>query len=335
MKTIKIAVAILLLGFFLAIFYIQSKPNELPLFVFFNHKQNVETELPVRLQEIHTLMPIWAYVQNSSGALADHDLEKQKRIEAIIKKSPFPINIIPVINNHNGIDWQKNVIEEILEDVNKQENLILNLIDYLKRNHYRMINLDFEAFSEKHLDDYVEFLQRAALKLHQENLEISVCISPYWAPLLKNDLGSALDQIVLMIYDEHWVTSPPGPISSQAWFEKTFKQLYEMFPKHKIIAGIGNYAYDWPRNKPAIDMTVNEAMELAKKVQAVIITDDASKNPMFHYIDKSGVPHQVWMLNVETFRMQMHFLKDFPIGGAALWQLGSEDPQIWSTWIKQ
>lgn len=327
MKIISWLIASLLILMTISYLMKEKKPE---LYVFFNHRQNILQDLETNLHQIHAIMPVWSYVKNADGDLEDHSPEQLINVKALIKARHSQTKIIPVLNNHDGEKWQGSFIEEILKDPAKQDHLINQIILYLKKNEFSMINLDFENISDDALPNYFEFLKLASSKLHAENLQLALCISPHWFELFNDHIGQALDLVVLMIYDEHWNSSPPGPIASLSWFEKMFLQLYPQFPSEKILVGIGNYGYDWPPEGEADDLSNIEIQELAKKHSAEIIMDPASQNPMFHYEDAKGLQHQVWFLNGETFRLQREFLQRYPLKGIALWQLGLEDPELWS-----
>ena len=59
-------------------------------------------------------------------------------------------------------------------------------------------------------------------------------------------IGSQADAIILMNYDQHWPSSPPGPIASQDWFVENIQQVVKLVPPEKLVMGIANYTYDWP-----------------------------------------------------------------------------------------
>jgi len=77
--------------------------------------------------------------------------------------------------------------------------------------------------------------------------------------------GKKCDAIVLMNYDQHWLTSPPGPIAAQDWFVENLRQVLEVVPAQKIVVGIANYAYDWStapkkENEPAAEFDITKAL---------------------------------------------------------------------------
>jgi len=46
--------------------------------------------------------------------------------------------------------------------------------------------------------------------------------------------GKECDAVVLMNYDQHWLTSPPGPIAAQDWFVENLRQVLDDVPAQKV-----------------------------------------------------------------------------------------------------
>ena len=59
-------------------------------------------------------------------------------------------------------------------------------------------------------------------------------------------IGQSADAVILMNYDQHWLTSPSGPIAAQDWYLTNLNKILELVPAQKLVMGIANYAYDWP-----------------------------------------------------------------------------------------
>ena len=45
------------------------------------------------------------------------------------------------------------------------------------------------------------------------------------------------DAIILMNYDDHWQTSPPGPIAPQDWFARNIAAMLKLVPRGKAGDG--------------------------------------------------------------------------------------------------
>ena len=59
-----------------------------------------------------------------------------------------------------------------------------------------------------------------------------------------------------MNYDQHWLTSPPGPIAPQDWFVTNIDEMLKLVPAEKLVMGIANYAYDWPAKPKSVPQPI-------------------------------------------------------------------------------
>ncbi len=143
------------------------------------------------------------------------------------------------------------------------------------------------------------------------------------------------DKLVLMAYDEHYMTGTPGPIASNAWFVSHVSDALKGVPQDKVIVALGSYAYDW-HNGAADPLTIEEAWLSALDSSARPTWNAASGNAGFAFDEDSDgnpatppVRHDVWLLDAATSWNQMQVLGQLGIGSVALWRLGSEDPGFW------
>ena len=140
-----------------------------------------------------------------------------------------------------------------------------------------------------------------------------------------------------MNYDQHWLTSPPGPIAAQDWFVENLRQVLDDVPAQKVVVGIANYAYDWSEapkklNEPAKEMSVQEALLHAYESEADVEFDPASLNPHYSYSDEHNHTHQVWMLDAVTAYNQLRACERLGVQGTALFRLGASDGSLWPVW---
>jgi len=72
--------------------------------------------------------------------------------------------------------------------------------------------------------------------------------------------------IVLLNFDQHWVSSPPGPIAAQDWFvEKPAPGPGARAPHKKIVVGVcQTSAYDWPQAREQ-KMVLGHGVQACKK----------------------------------------------------------------------
>jgi len=68
-----------------------------------------------------------------------------------------------------------------------------------------------------------------------------------------------------MNYDQHWLTSPPGPIAGQDWFVETSARYSTSFLLRRSSWALANYAYDWSlaakkEREAAEEFSIQEAL---------------------------------------------------------------------------
>jgi len=80
--------------------------------------------------------------------------------------------------------------------------------------------------------------------------------------------AAANDRLFLMLYDEHFRGSDPGPIASQPWYVTHARDLLRNIPPGKAILALGAYGYDWNDGDSAesgTEMTFQDVMAAARR----------------------------------------------------------------------
>ena len=151
-------------------------------------------------------------------------------------------------------------------------------------------------------------------------------------------IGREADAIILMNYDDHWLTSPPGPIAPQDWFADNIDSDAEAGSAGKAGDGHRQLRVRLARHE---GLAAHETA-LVGKFRAVgghglgirsagAIRSD-SLNPHYSYSDEHNHIHQVWMLDGVTAYNELRAAERAGVRGTALWRLGTEDPSLWSIW---
>jgi peptidoglycan-N-acetylglucosamine deacetylase len=143
-------------------------------------------------------------------------------------------------------------------------------------------------------------------------------------------LAQINDYIVPMVYDEHYQSGEPGPIASQAWFQKEIDRLRQIAPPAKMVIGIGNYGYDWTiGGTGSAETTFGEVVSQAASDRSGVGWDASMANPVHRY-QAGGRQHEVWFLDAVTALNEARGVADGGFRGVALWRLGAEDPDLWN-----
>src|SRR5262249_46964064 len=164
-----------------------------------------------------------------------------------------------------------------------RRNLIEDVVEYAVQSHQAGIVVDFEGIPEKSQPHFREFTEELAPALHAVGLKLMMQLPARDDAYDYKFFGKECDAIVLMNTDQHWVTSPPGPVAAQDWFVENLQQILAVVPAQKIVVGISNFAYDWPQIDKkkwgsATEYSVQEALLHAYESETEIEFDDTSLN---------------------------------------------------------
>jgi cellulose synthase/poly-beta-1,6-N-acetylglucosamine synthase-like glycosyltransferase/peptidoglycan/xylan/chitin deacetylase (PgdA/CDA1 family)/spore germination protein YaaH len=280
-----------------------------------------------------------------------HDPDDTDRIKRVIQAAKEDTEIFPHLNNFNAASqsWESGY-GEVLKDREKRAALRQQIVRFLTAYPaYRGLSLDFENLPDDADPAYLSFVQELYGDLHA--LKLSLYVN---TPVATSDddlklIAANSDGIVLMNYDQHQVTSEPGPIASQEWFVGNLTRVLKSVPKEKLICAIGNYGYDWtlsipnpkdrkhpkPRVLNTVDLPVSDVWQRASDADADLDLDYDTLNPHFEYIDEdSNQRHVVWFLDGVTVLNELRAAREMGLQTFALWRLGEEDGSLWNIWDK-
>ena len=133
------------------------------------------------------------------------------------------------------------------------------------------------------------------------------------------------DYLIVMLYDQHWLGSNPGPISAPDWFEGALRLRVEEAGASRLIAGLPAYGYHWQRGQPTRPVTYREAEALAASLRVPLRRDTAT-----HTL-RAATPAggEVWVTDAELLTRLVQAGQALGVHRFALWRLGQEDPAIW------
>ena len=308
------------------------------------------------IKNLSHFIPEWLHLKPAGSNFADpspsfrpfiDDRNKQDKedITPFVHSNNVPI--IVLINNitrkggeQGSGNWDPDAVHEIVSNPAARANLIRNLRDWLVREKFQGINIDFEQVPESDRQNLVQFMKELYAALHPLNLLVTQDVEVQAPVFDMPALARYNDWIVPMFYDQHEASSEPGPVAGIDWTQQNLRRILKDVPAIKIVMGIGNHAYDWTAGVPgAADLTYQSAIVDCKESlpDSVITYDRKSLNPTFRYTDtvlKNGKEveqnHTVWMQDAVSVYNQLVAGRNSGVRGGALWFVGSEDPSLWS-----
>jgi cellulose synthase/poly-beta-1,6-N-acetylglucosamine synthase-like glycosyltransferase/peptidoglycan/xylan/chitin deacetylase (PgdA/CDA1 family)/spore germination protein YaaH len=252
------------------------------------------------------------------------------------------LRIVPLISNGEGDSFDPVRIHKLLISQSSQDKFVKDILAWIDINKFAGLNVDFENINIHDYDRYIKFLGKLSAAFKKKNLSLSVDVQVVEKGFPYKQISEQCDFVVLMTYDEHDDLGEAGPIASAGWFYESLKKAVEETGSEKLVAGIGNYAYDWSeKSKIAESITYQDAIIRAhdnhpdEKEQNVIRFDSYYMNSDFEYQDDYDINHRVWLLDAVSAYNEMLMVRNMGIRGGAMWALGFEDPSLWNFFGKK
>src|SRR5712664_3042455 len=326
-----------------AAFFVSWDPNSL-------------ASLKKHYKDIDLLIPEQLHAVSADGALTIVDYErgqytakttpaeaisilKEDKLHQWMKSlnPPVELPMMGLVNNYDGVEWRIKEMAQMLASSAARQRLVRDVVEYAVDSHEAGIVVDFEEVPDASQAHFRQFIAALAPALHSAGLKLMIALPARDDAYDYEFFGKECDAIVLMNYDQHWLTSPPGPIAAQDWFVENLRQVFDVVPPQKIIVGIANYAYDWPVNskngkESAAEFSVQEALLHVEESDTDVEFDSNSLNPHYSYYDEHNHLHQVWMLDAVTAYNHLRASERLGVQGTALWRLGSSDTSLWPIW---
>ncbi|MGI5892261.1 MAG: stalk domain-containing protein [Bacillota bacterium] len=213
---------------------------------------------------------------------------------------------------------------------------IKNIVSLVKSNGFHGVDLDFETVSTSRRDDFTAFVKELKTALGKSYI-VSLSLMPRSSDsqtwLNGYDyaaLAKYADQCIVMLYNQHYSSSAPGPVAGADWFEKTIKYLLQYIPAHKFHAGIGAYGYSWPvAGGNATSIRIATAHDLALNQGVFIKRDAISGVPWFQYTKKNGALYEVWFEDAVSLAQKAALARKYDLAGVAVWRMDFVPRDCW------
>jgi peptidoglycan-N-acetylglucosamine deacetylase len=193
---------------------------------------------------------------------------------------------------------------------------------------YHGVVIDFEGMTPRDLDQLLRVTKAIADSVHAHGVTTVVIAVPagdtaaYPAALL---LQSA-DLIMPVLYDQHWATSPPGPIAAVDWVTRNLGTRVAEVGAARIVAAFPLYGYRWRRSAPAEVISYDDARRLTTTTNTPLVRDHASAT--LHAMSPEG--WEIWVSDRVLVETLVREARELGVTSFALWRLGLEDPAVWN-----
>ncbi len=225
----------------------------------------------------------------------------------------------------------------VLDDPTTRSNAVKNIVGIADKYGYDGIFLDFQLIPPKSGPSLTTMVQDLAKQLHAKKKKLGVALFPKIdvSPDVSGAydyaaLSKAADVVLLMAYDRHYESSPPGPVAPLSWVEDNIKNTLKSVSANKLLLAIGAYGYDWTSGGNGEYISARVALVRAQKYGATVKWDSSTGQAYFTYTT-NGESHEVWFQNAESGRQRIDLAKKYKLRGIGIWRLGFEEPALWKT----
>lgn len=240
----------------------------------------------------------------------------------------------------------KDTTSQILNDYEKRETMIENIMDLVEEYNLDGVNVDFENMNESDKDVYSRFLIELAPRLKKIGKTLSVDVtapdgSETWSLCFdRNTIANVADYIVFMAYDQYGTSSnKAGTTAGYNWIEANVKKFLgqEDVDPEKIILGIPLYMRLWEEEedgtaKPEV-VNMKDMFDVLPENQ-VATWDEELKQYYVEY-EEDGKKYKMWIENEKSVGEKINLANQYNLAGIAFWEKDRETNDEFWTFVKE
>lgn len=235
-----------------------------------------------------------------------------------------------------------NVTSEIMNDYNKRQELINEIVSACVKYKLDGINLDFENMKQEDKDMYSRFVIELTPRLKDMGVVISVDVtapdgSETWSMCFdRHVIGDVVDYIVFMAYDQYGTSSnKSGTTAGYNWVELSLNKFLktEEIESQKIILAIPLYARLWTEDSSG--KVVKQTTVPLKNMNS-IVPENASKqwndDLKQYYVEykDNSYTKKIWIEDEKSLEAKISLINKNNLGGVASWEKGMETDNFWT-----
>lgn len=135
------------------------------------------------------------------------------------------------------------------------------------------------------------------------------------------------DLLLVMLYDQHWATSPPGAIAAPDWARQALGTRVAERGAAKLVAALPLYGYQWRPNTYAATIGYEDARRLATEAGIPLARDPATAT--LHASRPGADGWELWVSDAGLVDALEREALRLGVRRFAYWRLGLEDPAFW------
>ncbi|HEY4100730.1 MAG TPA: glycosyltransferase [Gemmatimonadales bacterium] len=299
-----------------------------------NWDEHSYQSLRAHLDRLDWVIAEWAFIAPSGDTLRiAGDTNNILRLIGHVPKDRRPKVLLMLSNVQENTKGRFGgaTTTRLLMDSTARRRAAIRIAQHVDSLDLAGVTIDFESIPDEQLPYLDAFLGDLRAALGPGKL-ITQAIQDYLPMDWVRRFSDRCNKLILMLYDEHYSQSDPGPVSGRGWYTEMVDSMLAVIPPGKVMMGIGEYGYDWNdagANGQIVSYGVPDIWQLARQNHVLPLFDPDVNNPYLSWTDADSVDHFVWYLDATTAADEMRIARARGVTSAAIWRLGGEDPSTW------
>ena len=308
---------------------------------YYSEVASVPDRTGVTMDGVNVVSPAFFHL-NTSGELTENvGTQGQAYIDWAHSNG---YKVWPMVQNAgNGM---LNVTSNIMNDYNKRQKLINQIVNYCVKYKLDGINIDFENMKKEDKDMYSRFIIELTPRLKDMGIVVSVDVtapdgSETWSLCFdRNVIGDVADYIIFMAYDQYGISSnKSGTTAGYDWVNLSLNKFLktEEIESNKIILAIPLYTRLWTEDSSG--KVVKQSTVSMKNIDSILPSgvnkqwDDNLKQYYVEYQD-GQYTKKMWIEDEKSLKEKINLINSNNLGGVASWEKGMETDNFW-TFLKE
>ena len=289
-------------------------------------------------------MPQWLKISADGSRLDTSEMDSDQHFADIRQKCRTNgVKIEPVLFNDSNDPSSAHVARLMLKSKSNRRAVITQLRSLCLNEQFFGVNIDIEGLAAGDRGLLVTFLDELRAAFRGTELQLSTDLEVGAGPRWQAKFAAPCDFAILMAYDYHDEGGAAGPISPWSSIQDSVQKCTAVVPPNKLVLGIGVYSLVWQVGQEGAETdSYQEAITAASesgyqpdlKPADALKTDPASLNRYFAYVEEGDNGDQTqqicWLQDAGTAYNSWSIGQDNGISGFSVWELGQEDPGIWT-----
>ena len=291
----------------------------------------------VTMDGVNVVSPAFFHL-NSKGELTENIGQAGQKYIQWAHSNGY--KVWPMVQNA-GNDMMS-VTSEIMNDYNKRQKLIEDIVAACVEYKLDGINIDFENMKQEDKDMYSRFIIELTPRLKDIGVVVSVDVtapdgSETWSLCFdRHVIGDVADYIIFMAYDQYGTSSnKSGTTAGYNWVELSLNKFLktEEIESQKIILAIPLYTRLWTEDSSG--NVVKQSTVTIKNIESVIpsnVEKQWNDDLKQYYVEyqEGSYTKKMWIEDENSLKEKISLITKNNLGGVASWEKGMETDNFWT-----